>query len=113
MTMGELETVAREEIPLVIVLMNDCAYGAELHFLKLRNMPVSTSQFPDIDYAPIAQAFGFEAATIRTLDDLQEVAPLLKKPGSTPVFLDCKINGAVAAPFLMEGLAQETAFNKK
>src|SRR5690606_4789802 len=53
MTMGELETVAREDIPLVIVLMNDCAYGAELHYLKERNMPTEKSKFPDIDYAPI------------------------------------------------------------
>jgi acetolactate synthase I/II/III large subunit len=29
MTMGELETVAREDIPLVIILMNNCAYGAD------------------------------------------------------------------------------------
>ena len=39
MTMGELETVVREDLPMVIVLMNDCAYGAELHFLKLRQQP--------------------------------------------------------------------------
>lgn len=107
MTMGELETVVREGLPLVVVLMNDCAYGAELHFLKLRNMPISTSQFPDIDYAPVAEAFGFHTATIRTLDDLRKLAPLLGKPDSQPIFLDCKINGAVAAPFLMEGLGQE------
>ena len=106
MTMGELETVVREDIPLVIVLMNDCAYGAELHFLKVRNMPTSLSQFPDIDYAPIAQAFGFQAATVRTLDELRALAPLLAKPEG-PIFLDCKINAAVAAPFLAEGLAHE------
>ena len=60
--------------------MNDCAYGAELHFLKMRDLPVAKSVFPDVDYAPIAEAFGFQAATIRTLDDLQKVAPLLAKP---------------------------------
>ena len=67
MTMGELETVVREDLPLVIVLMNDCAYGAELHFLKMRDLPVAKSVFPDVDYAPIAEAFGFQAATVRTL----------------------------------------------
>ena len=57
MTMGELETVVREDLPLVvIVLMNDCAYGAELHFLKLRQHPVAKSVFPDVDFAPIAAA---------------------------------------------------------
>jgi thiamine pyrophosphate-dependent acetolactate synthase large subunit-like protein len=80
MTMGELETVVREDLPLVVVLMNDCAYGAELHFLKMRDLPVQKSVFPDVDYAPIAEAFGFQAATIRTLDDLQKIAPLLAKP---------------------------------
>jgi acetolactate synthase I/II/III large subunit len=101
MTMGELETVVREDLPLVVVLMNDCAYGAELHFLKMRDLPVSKSVFPDVDYAPIAEAFGFQAATIRTLDDLQAVAPLLAKPDG-PLFLDCKLNAAVAAPFMSE-----------
>ena len=106
MTMGELETVVREDIPLVIVLMNDCAYGAELHFLQVRDMPTALSQFPDIDYAPIAAAFGFQAATVRTIDELRALAPMLAKPDG-PVFLDCKINAAVAAPFLAEGLAHE------
>lgn len=101
MTMGELETVVREDLPIVIVLMNDCAYGAELHFLKMRGLPVAKSVFPDIDYAPIAEGFGFQAATIRTLEDLQKVAPLLANPDG-PVFLDCKLNANVAAPFMSE-----------
>jgi thiamine pyrophosphate-dependent acetolactate synthase large subunit-like protein len=101
MTMGELETVVREDLPLVVVLMNDCAYGAELHFLKMRDLPVAKSVFPDVDYAPIAEAFGFQAATIRTLDDLKKAAPLLAKPDG-PIFLDCKLNAAVAAPFMSE-----------
>lgn len=101
MTMGELETVVREDLPLVIVLMNDCAYGAELHFLKMRDLPVAKSVFPDVDYAPIAEAFGFQAATIRTLDDLEKARPLLEKPEG-PVFLDCKLNAAIAAPFMSE-----------
>ena len=101
MTLGELETAVREDLPLVIVVMNDCAYGAELHFLKMRDLPVAKSVFPDVDYAPIAEAFGFQAATIRTLDDLKKVAPLLAKPEG-PVLLDCKLNAAVAAPFMSE-----------
>lgn len=101
MTMGELETVVREDLPMVIVLMNDCAYGAELHFLKLRQQPVGKSVFPDVDYAPVAAAFGFDAETIRTVEDLRRVAPKLKSPEG-PIFLDCKLNADVAAPFMSE-----------
>jgi acetolactate synthase I/II/III large subunit len=101
MTMGELETAAREDIPLVIVLMNDCAYGAELHLLRLHDLPVTTAAFPDVDFAPIAEGFGFQAATIRSLADLHAAAPLLVKPEG-PVLLDCKLNAAVMAPFMSE-----------
>jgi thiamine pyrophosphate-dependent acetolactate synthase large subunit-like protein len=101
MTMGELETVVREDLPMVIVLMNDCAYGAELHFLKLRQQPVGKSVFPDVDFAPIAQSFGFEAVTIRSIEDLHKIGPKLRAPDG-PLFLDCKINADIAAPFMSE-----------
>jgi len=101
MTMSELETVAREGIPLVVIVMNDAAYGAELHVLRLRGMPVSTTQFPDVDYAQVAAAFGFQSATARTLEELRALAPLLAAPDG-PVLIDCKINGAIGAGFIEE-----------
>ena len=101
MTMGELETVAREGIPLIMFLMNDCAYGAELHFLKERDAPVGLSLFPDIDFAPVAEAFGFETATVRTLDELRALATMFENPQG-PIFVECKINASVVAPFLLE-----------
>jgi len=107
MTMGELETVVREDLPLTIVLMNDCAYGSEWHYLKLRSMPVQMSMFPDIDYAPVAEAFGFQAATVRTLEELRALAPMLRDPQG-PVFLECKINASIAAPHMLEIFEYET-----
>lgn len=102
MTLGELETVVREDVPLVIAVMNDAAYGAEVHYLKMRDMPVSTSAFADVDFAPIAQALGFSVATIRSLQDLEAAADLIRQPDG-PVLLDCKINGAIPAPWLFDG----------
>jgi thiamine pyrophosphate-dependent acetolactate synthase large subunit-like protein len=101
MTMSELETAIREDIPLIIVLMNDCAYGAELHFLAMRKLPVGKSMFPDVDFASVAEAFGFQAYTIRTLDELRALGGVLGKPEG-PVLLDCKVNADVAAPFMGE-----------
>jgi len=86
----------------VIVVMNDAAYGAEVHYLKMRDMPVSTSAFADVDFAPIAQALGFSVATIRSLQDLDKVADLVRNPDG-PLLLDCKINGAIPAPWLFDG----------
>lgn len=101
MTLTELDTAAREDIPLVVVVMNDCAYGAERHYLELEHMPIARAVFPDVDYAPVAEAFGFHAVTVRSLEDLRRAAPLLQARDG-PVLLDCKINAAVAAPFTPE-----------
>ena len=106
MNLGELETVVREDIPLVIVVMNDCAYGAELHYLKMRDAPVGKSVFLDVDFAPIAAALGFQTATVRTMDELHALAPLLAKPDG-PILIDCKINASVMAPFLLETVEHE------
>lgn len=101
MSLSELETAAREDIPLLVVVLNDCAYGAELHYLKLAGMPVSEALFPDVDYAPVAEAFGFRSATIRSLDDLSKAAELLASRDG-PALLDCKINAAICGPYLAE-----------
>jgi thiamine pyrophosphate-dependent acetolactate synthase large subunit-like protein len=81
--------------------MNDCAYGAELHFLALRKLPVGKSVFPDVDFATVAEAFGFQAHTVRTLDELRALRPVLGKPEG-PILLDCKVNAEIAAPFMGE-----------
>ncbi len=101
MTLGELETVVREDIPLVIVVLNDCAYGAELHFLQMRDKPIATSVFADVDFAPVARAFGFDAYTARTVAELRQLADVLRNPQG-PILIDCKINASVAAGYHAE-----------
>lgn len=106
MSMGELETIVREDLPIVVVLMNDAAYGAEVHILRSQNQPVAKAQFPDVDFAPIAEALGFTVRTLRTPSDLAAAAPLLAQPEG-PVLLDCKINGEIVAPFIAEFAGRE------
>lgn len=99
MSLGELETLARLDVPLVVVVMNDAAYGAERHFLELRGFSGKQAMFPDTDFAAVAEAFALEAATVRTVADLQAVGPQLMGR-ETPFVLDCKVNPDVVAPFL-------------
>ena len=101
MSLGELETVARLDLPLVIIVMNDCAYGAERHFLELRNFSGRTAMSPDADFASIAQAFGIEGHTVRSVDQLRSLASSLQERQG-PLLLDCKITPTVVAPFLSE-----------
>ena len=101
MTLGELETMAREDLPMVIIVLNDNAYGAERHFLELREQPFGKSVFPAIDFAPLAANLGIESHTVRSMADLSCLAEVLRSP-TGPVLVDCKINPVIGAPFLSE-----------
>ena len=96
MTMGELETVIREDIPLVIVLMNDCAYSSELHVLRNHNLPESLSKFPDVDFADVAESLGYSAFIVRTKSELEALSDVLNAPEG-PVFIEVKLNPEVSA----------------
>jgi thiamine pyrophosphate-dependent acetolactate synthase large subunit-like protein len=107
MTMGEIETFIREDLPVVVICMNDAAYGAEVHILRGQNMPPQKAEFLDVDFAPMMEPLGFDAHTVRTMDDLKKLAPLLANPEG-PIFLDCKVNVEVIAPFITEFTHKDT-----
>jgi hypothetical protein len=44
---------------------------------------------------------------VRSVADLQKLAPLLAKPDG-PIVIDCKINGEVIAPFITEFIHKDT-----
>jgi thiamine pyrophosphate-dependent acetolactate synthase large subunit-like protein len=102
MSLGDLETVARYGIPLVIVVMDDRALGAERHFLDLMGVSHQQSVFGDVDFAGVARALGIESETVRSPDDLRALAPRLSQPRSEPLLLDCKIRGDLRARWLEE-----------
>jgi len=105
MSLGELETVARLDIPLTIVVMNDSAYGAEKHFLELRGIPGGTAMFPDTGFAAVADGFGIESATVRSVEELRALAPALGRREAA-FLVDCKVSPSVVAPFLSDLLPE-------
>ncbi len=80
MSVQEFETAAREGVNLVVVVLNDAAYGAEVRFLEANGLPGTVAAFQDIDFAAVARAFGGRGVTVRTLDDFEEVAKELADP---------------------------------
>jgi thiamine pyrophosphate-dependent acetolactate synthase large subunit-like protein len=102
MTLGDLATIARYKPPLLVVVMNDQAYGAERHFLDLDGIPHEHALFPDIAFADVAESLGLQAFTIRSLSALDQHATLLANP-PLPLLLDCKINPSIRGPWLEEG----------
>lgn len=107
MSMGEIETIIREDLPMVVVVMNDAAYGAEVHILRGQNLPPAKAEFFDVEFAPMAEPLGFDCHTVRSVADLKKLEPLLANPDG-PILIDCKINVEVIAPFLTEFIHKDT-----
>lgn len=101
MSLGDLETMVRYRIPLIVVVLNDAAYGSELQIIRLWDLPEDLSVFPDTDFAETASALGAHALTLRTEDD---VAGLKTELGSLerPLVIDAKITRTVRAAWLEE-----------
>ena len=102
MSLGDLETLARYQVPIVVVVMDDGALGAERHFLDLMGLSNEQSVFGDVDFAAAARALGIASATVRSADDLQAVASEIGRKRGSPFLLDCKIRGDLRARWLEE-----------
>jgi len=90
MGISELETAVRLNIPLVVIVYNDAAYGAEVHhFTSAQDLETVT--FPDVDIASIGRGFGAEGITVRTIEDLDGVRAWLDGPRNGPLVIDVKI----------------------
>src|ERR687898_2073442 len=101
MSLGELETAARYRLPMLVVVYNDSAYGAEVHHFGPEGQPVDIARFPDTDFAALARAAGAEGVTVRKEGDLAPVEDwLMRRDG--PLVIDAKVNPEVRAEWLEE-----------
>jgi acetolactate synthase-1/2/3 large subunit len=91
MSIAELETVVRLGLPMVVVVYNDDAYGAEVHHFGPHGHNLDTVEFPPTDIAAIARGFGFEALTVRDEADLGPVAGWVAGPRDKPLLIDAKV----------------------
>ena len=91
MGISELDTVVRLGLPMVVVVYNDDAYGAEVHHFGPDGDDLSCVVFPETDIAAIARGFGFEAVTVRTLADLDAVRKWVAGRATQPLLVDAKV----------------------
>lgn len=97
MGISELETAVRMKLPLVCIVYNDAAYGAEVHHFASGHpeQDLSSVVFPDTDIAAIARGFGAEGVTVRTAGDLAATQPWLEAYAAgtqdRPLVIDAKI----------------------
>jgi thiamine pyrophosphate-dependent acetolactate synthase large subunit-like protein len=99
---SELETVVRLGLPMVVVVYDDEAYGAEVHHFGPRGAPLDTVRFPETDLAAVARGFGFEAVTVRGREDLAAVVSWVDGPRTAPLLIDAKVQRSQPSWWLEE-----------
>jgi thiamine pyrophosphate-dependent acetolactate synthase large subunit-like protein len=101
MAAGEFETLIRLRLPVLVVVYNDAAYGAEVHHFGPQGHPVDLVRYPDPDLAGLARGLGAGAATVRSLEHLEPLEKWLERRDE-PFVLDVKIVPDVIAEWLEE-----------
>jgi thiamine pyrophosphate-dependent acetolactate synthase large subunit-like protein len=101
MALGELETIGRLGLPMLVVVYNDAAYGAEVHHFGPHGEPLDLVRFADTDFAALGRAVGTAGVTVRTVADLDPVARWVEDRPH-PMVVDAKVSTGVVAEWLQE-----------
>ncbi len=86
------------------VVWNDGAYGAEVNLYGLKGVAQEPMLIPEVDFAGLARSVGAEGVIVRTLADLDRLESWAAEDAASRPFLllDCRISGAVIAPYQHE-----------
>jgi acetolactate synthase I/II/III large subunit len=103
MHIQELETLRRHGLKALICVMNDGAYGSEIHKLREDGMDDSGAIFGRPDFAGIARGFGLRGATVT---DVGQFKSLLKdfQAHDTAEIWDIPISDKVMTPRMRAAL---------
>ncbi|HSF64154.1 MAG TPA: thiamine pyrophosphate-dependent enzyme [Paracoccaceae bacterium] len=99
MHIQELETMRRHGMRVLVVVLNDGAYGSEIHKLRAEGLSDAGAVFGRPDFAAIARGFGLRGETVT---DLSAIPALLRDfaAGDGPAVWDVPISDRVFSPVI-------------
>lgn len=97
MHVQELETIRRHGLKILVVVMNDGAYGSELHKLRAEGMREDGSVFGYGDFAAIARGFGLPGRRVDDLDALPRLVAEFTAQGGGALW-DFHVSDKVVSP---------------
>lgn len=90
----ELQTVARLELPVIVVVLDDGAYGAEYDKLKGFGVDPTHSLLSWPEFDGLSEALGVRARTVRSEQDFLDVADDIAA-GRLPLLIDIKCDPTI------------------
>jgi thiamine pyrophosphate-dependent acetolactate synthase large subunit-like protein len=100
MGLADLDTFLRVTRRGVIVVLNDSAYGAELHQYKPRGLDDTAMLIDEVDFAAVARGFGAAAARAYKLTDLAQLRDWLDRDGDGVFLLDVVTSQQIPVDFI-------------
>ena len=112
MSLPQFETAARLGVPLVVVVLDDGAYGAEIHHLRRRGRSLDAAQFSTPDLVAIATALGGDGLRLEHLSDIRVVGEQVAAGLDRPLLLHVPIDGNVVSPWFHDMVEHATRFQR-
>ncbi|GGG45091.1 acetolactate synthase I/II/III large subunit [Kocuria dechangensis] len=104
MGLADLETFVRATRRGVVVVLNDSAYGAELHQYASQGLDPTAMLIDEVDFAAIGRAMGAAGAKARTLAGLSALTEWLATHQEGVFVLDVAISQKIVAEFMTASL---------
>ena len=99
MNVQELETIKRHNLNILIVCLNDGAYGSEIHKLRADKAPLEGSLFGRTDFAALAGGFGISGKRLTNLATVRDLFADYQR-SSAPAVWDVPISDLIASPVM-------------
>lgn len=95
MTLGDLETIGREQLGIIILLFNDNAFGniKQEELYKMGEGRYTGVDFLGCDYVDVAKVFGIEGSIVRKAAELPDAFEAARKCGK-PYMIEVKLDGS-------------------
>lgn len=97
MHIQELETLKRHGFRVLVCVLNDGAYGAEIHKFRADGIDDSGAIFGRPPFESIARGFGLRGSEVRNLDMLPELFAAFETQGEAEIW-NIQISDQVTAP---------------
>jgi thiamine pyrophosphate-dependent acetolactate synthase large subunit-like protein len=101
----ELETVNRHGWKLLICVLNDGAFGSEIHKLRSDGISDRGAVYGRTDLARMAEGFGLRGARVDRLEQLPELIAAFEASDGA-MLLDIQVSDQVISPRMLKGISR-------
>ena len=94
----ELHVAAQYKVPIVVLVMNDAGYGAEVHKMNAKGMNPRDVVWDSPDFVAVARGFGGDGTVIRSSDALVVAFADAVRSGG-PYVIDARISPSLTGDY--------------